>query len=463
MKLNQASEASSSSSVPVKEVSYPAAFIGREGAIKEFQNRLVLLNHAANCQFSNAAVPKPCRGFPSCYDMVQLLNHVNSCELTECPVPHCVSTRYLLAHNKSCTKDDCIVCKPLKDSIKRKNERNRNVVTVLKRKREDNMGGSVDELSPMGTPRVAESEENEGRRKAELATSGESESDTTSQMSTNIYNALASESLFFDQTDEILETMNECLNIPDTYIPPPQPFQQPLQPASQQQSRVPPLPLSFVQQQLPPQPTKSASSSRVPPLPIPALPLNMVNQQQIQSQQQQLYQPEISPRMITALSQLSTNSPRIPQQQVQISPRLPQQPSPRLPQQQVQISPRQQPQISPRLPQNQIVQITPRSQSREGFDSSRAYKSPRIDPTATITPTIIAANIPAAVSANSFGEYHCDKCRVEISKGYRYFCELCNSNICSDCFHCEDGLPHEHPVRAVKIDSLNAMINQLLS
>ncbi len=135
-----------SSSSSITQMMTSAESYLRDQAILEFQNRLVLLHHAANCPFSNGTAPKTCRGFPSCFEMVQLLKHVNNCELLDCAVPHCVSTRYLLTHSKTCVKEECIICKPLKESIKRKNERSRQVVTVEKRKRE---------LSPLTSPQSA--------------------------------------------------------------------------------------------------------------------------------------------------------------------------------------------------------------------------------------------------------------------------------------------------------------------
>lgn len=329
--------------------------IDREGAIREFQNRLVLLHHAANCPYSNMAVPKPCRGFPSCSEMVLLLRHVNNCELKECPVPHCVSTRYLLTHSRSCVKDSCIICKPLKESIRRKNERSKQVVTVLKRKREDGYA-SMDEVSPLSTPRYdltprlstpryestsrlstprydstprldvsprleTEMDEEERRRRrvdrVQGVTSGESESDTASQISSTIYQALASEVLAMEQSEDGLDSMNDCLNIS------PQLIQQHQQQQQQQQS----------------------ASLRRPPI-VPLLPLASI---------------------------------------------------------------------------------------RSSYSS-----------------------LPSPASPNPLS-FHCFKCSATMLSGYRYFCEICNANLCTDCFHCEGSmLPHEHPVRAMKIDSFPA-------
>jgi hypothetical protein len=529
-----------------KESLYSSAFHGREGAIKEFQNRLVLLNHAATCQSSNnRPFPKPCRGFPSCYEMVQLLNHVNSCEVKECNFPSCVSTRYLLAHNKSCLKDDCIICKPLKDSIKRKNERNKNVVTVLKRKRVGENGSFVDEVSPLSTPRLESDVER--KRAADHATSGESESDTASQLSNNLYNALA-----YECFDEILETMNECLNIPDDFsIPLPSP---PMQ-------SVPELQLQ-PQQPLPQQSQQQSSSSQsqnspntLPPQapaimrrPIPTLPLHLVaannvihhgsssqpNSQRFPPTNASDF-PDLSPRiLIGPFSQMGTNSPRLSpppaslplQQALGNSPRIQ---SPVIPQQQLQQKQQQigiSPRLSPVPPHHQqqqqahIIGLSPRiielQRSHSYHDDNndddsqdtprKRYKSPRVPIPVlplqslgafSVIPqsqtTILSARnihntsnsntarsiivqesaIPVGVghtsstatssSENSFRDYHCAKCTTEIGNGYRYYCEVCRINLCMKCFHCEDGgQPHEHPIRAIKIDALNAMINQLL-
>mmetsp|Transcript_28091 Transcript_28091/g.30693 ORF Transcript_28091/g.30693 Transcript_28091/m.30693 type:complete len:384 (+) Transcript_28091:69-1220(+) len=322
--------------------------VEREGAIREFQNRLVLLHHAANCPFSNGTSPQPCRGFPSCFEMVQLLKHVNNCELRECAVPHCVSTRYLLTHSKTCVKEECIICRPLKESIKRKSERSRQVVTVVKRKREDGYM-SMEEVSPLSTPRFESDVEEEDRRKKRIEaysvhanTSGESESDTASQISSTLYQAFASD-LAMEQSDDVLDSMNECLNISP----------------------------QFIQQQ------------------------NHHHHQAFQQNQTQRQHH--------------------------------QQPSPVL-QQQV---PRQTP-IVPTLPLSSLTNS----------------HSPPIAP------------LSSNSTSNSL-PYSCYKCRTGIPMGYRYYCESCQINICMDCFHCADTpLPHEHPVRAIKVESIQQNVYQ---
>ena len=47
--------------------------------------------------------------------MKNVLTHMTSCQSGKsCPVPHCSSSRQIICHWKSCTRNDCPVCQPLK-------------------------------------------------------------------------------------------------------------------------------------------------------------------------------------------------------------------------------------------------------------------------------------------------------------------------------------------------------------
>ena len=49
--------------------------------------------------------------------MKNVLNHMTSCQAGKsCPVPHCSSSRQIIAHWKHCNRQDCPVCLPLKQS-----------------------------------------------------------------------------------------------------------------------------------------------------------------------------------------------------------------------------------------------------------------------------------------------------------------------------------------------------------
>ena len=47
--------------------------------------------------------------------MKNVLTHMTSCQSGKsCPVPHCSSSRQIICHWKSCTRNDCPVCQPIK-------------------------------------------------------------------------------------------------------------------------------------------------------------------------------------------------------------------------------------------------------------------------------------------------------------------------------------------------------------
>ena len=52
--------------------------------------------------------------------MKDVLTHMTSCQSGKsCPVPHCSSSRQIICHWKSCTRNDCPVCQPLKQPDQR--------------------------------------------------------------------------------------------------------------------------------------------------------------------------------------------------------------------------------------------------------------------------------------------------------------------------------------------------------
>ena len=84
------------------------------------QKRLLLLRHAAKCQYTDGQCPVT----PHCGMMKSLWRHIGDapgCTDMFCKVPHCVSSRYVLSHYHRCTNTTCDICIPVKTAIARSN------------------------------------------------------------------------------------------------------------------------------------------------------------------------------------------------------------------------------------------------------------------------------------------------------------------------------------------------------
>lgn len=84
--------------------------------IKLIQQQIVLLLHALKCQNRENADPNaaPCE-LRHCRTMKDVHNHLQNCRtIKDCCVPHCSSSRQILAHWEHCTRLDCAVCIPLR-------------------------------------------------------------------------------------------------------------------------------------------------------------------------------------------------------------------------------------------------------------------------------------------------------------------------------------------------------------
>ncbi|ETV96162.1 hypothetical protein H310_10363 [Aphanomyces invadans] len=80
-----------------------------QSILQRQQQRLLELRHASECKLEKCTQP-------SCHEMKPLWAHVLTCRQADtCSTPHCVSSKYVLAHYQHCAKPNCVVCLPLRD------------------------------------------------------------------------------------------------------------------------------------------------------------------------------------------------------------------------------------------------------------------------------------------------------------------------------------------------------------
>jgi E1A/CREB-binding protein len=89
--------------------------LDRQQFLRHKQQRLLLLQHAAQCQHEDGR----CLVTRHCASMRCLWKHIADCNNQTCLVPHCVSSRYILSHYHRCKDVRCPICGPVRKVINR--------------------------------------------------------------------------------------------------------------------------------------------------------------------------------------------------------------------------------------------------------------------------------------------------------------------------------------------------------
>ncbi|GAX16081.1 E1A/CREB-binding protein [Fistulifera solaris] len=101
----------------------------RQQVLRHQQQRLLLLRHAAKCQYEDGRCPVT----PHCAGMKRLWKHIAECKNQKCLVPHCVSSRYVLSHYHRCKDVRCPVCGPVREAIHRSHEKQKHMQALKQR------------------------------------------------------------------------------------------------------------------------------------------------------------------------------------------------------------------------------------------------------------------------------------------------------------------------------------------
>lgn len=496
----------------------------RHSAIKDFQSRLVLLYHASNCPHSNATPAVPCRATPCCYDMLLLLKHVNNCDVSDCIVPHCVSTRYLLGHYRSCESANCVICKPLNDSIQRKRTRTRDVVIVRRRKRagdnledmndavlegsnhsvhsirsdtELNLDGSTHGGSAPSSPATATMKARQQHllsipKLKEINKVTQGGIPSSSQLIQDLSNIHVS-NMYPETSFETITPRDDSLFSPRDELTPYSAGPPPTRIPSKFPLNIPRL-KEFVR------PSSMSNETTQNNTNIShfnhSMTTNDTSYETITPRDRDEF--IFTPRDDTPLSALPLKSFHLPltatrSREVAARPVYTRPVIASLPIQSYSTNmesnfeietPRDHHNDSMFSPRDETPLPTPRGMTTDlepeiGFDTILNFLNEVTDPSFFPRSPQRLSPPPSLSSSSSFSKsksgstsamfmppppppykdttmasvYSCIKCTMTMLGGYRYHCERCNISFCARCFHCEDDIPHEHPLRAFLINN----------
>jgi len=93
--------------------------------VRKQQQRLLLLRHATRCNYP----PGECPIARRCAETKILCHHIRTCNKgRSCPVPHCVSSKYILSHYIRCRgSPSCLVCGPVKRATLKSYKKNHDI------------------------------------------------------------------------------------------------------------------------------------------------------------------------------------------------------------------------------------------------------------------------------------------------------------------------------------------------
>jgi E1A/CREB-binding protein len=99
--------------------------------LQQKQQRLLLLRHSYYCRHNNNNYyhknhdndddDNICPVTPHCKTMKLVWYHMSHCVDHQCKIPHCLSSRKILSHYKSCKHISCAICRPVRLMIAQSN------------------------------------------------------------------------------------------------------------------------------------------------------------------------------------------------------------------------------------------------------------------------------------------------------------------------------------------------------